>query len=546
MAKKDQKLTLSDLTQGLQQGKLAMNPAIQAQLEAAMSAPAEQSTPVSAANVSTSKTDSNISKLNSNIVRLIRAIEENTKVLDAKSRVTKGYTPTSANDLSEKDIETQKSVDYQTHLLEQIEENTREPKKSAGKDQADKDQPAFKIGGWLTAIAVALGITAGIFLGQFKAFMTVMKLTGKAIAGIGRFIKNLIPESLKSGVMKSIKSIRTFFSDIVTKMMINLEYAGNMVKQFFRNRFGKFFAKIESAVGTFSEFFSKAFAKVSTGASKVGSTFRSISALISKFFAPIGEAWKVIKTTSSTVGGVVDKVLGFFRSIAKFFGNIVGKLGALTKVFGAVTKIVSKIAYPITIIMGLYDAIMGAIDGFEEGGLVGGIKGFVKGAWNSIVSSFLDLIKDLISWVLGAFGFKDAEKWLDSWSFEDLFDKFWDMLFKPFEWIQDFFTNLEIPKFDFSIFGKKFEFGPYKIGGGGDAKAKTTTAPKAATPVAAANKVYNQSAENKEADKKVTQPKSNTVITAPTQVNNQTQNAFIKTPIRNNDNTINKYLAMNF
>ena len=528
MAKKDQKLTLSDLTRGLQQGKLAMNPAIQAQIDAAMAAPEV-------------KTDS----LNTNIARLAKTIELNTKVLDANSKITQGKGPPGPSDLSEADIENQKIVDHQTELLEKIEENTRYVKTKAKEEEKKTDKKPFTIGGWLTSIAVALGIAAGVFLGKLRAFMLVAKSIGKGIANLAKFAKDIIPYEAKY--------LKIAFRDMVTKMGINLEYGSNIVKDFFKNRFGKFFAKIESGFSAFSEFFSKSFAKVSSGASKIGGVFKSIGAAITKFFAPIAEAWTTIKTYSSSVqkivGGIsntIGKIFGFFGKIGEFFTTVAGKAVSFTKVFSAVAKIVGKIAYPITIIMGLYDAILGSIEGFKKGGWVGGIKGFVKGAWDSIVSSFLDLLKDMISWVLGAVGFKDAEKWLDSWSFKDLFGKFWDMVFKPFEMIQDFFMKLEIPKFSVPLLG---EFGPYKLADltGGEAKAKPADKKvKAVSAPAEANKVYAQSAENKEADKKVVQPKSSTVITAPTQVNNQTQNAFVKTPIRNNDSTINRYLSLNF
>lgn len=547
MAKKEQTLSFSDLAKGLQENKLAMNPAIQAQIDAAMSAPAPAQEPTAA--LKSSKTDSISASLNSSLVKLTKAIEANTRVLDAKSKITQGKGPT--NDLTEADIENKKTVDYQTQLLEQIAENTA-PVKAAG--QKAPEESGFKIGGILTAIALALGTAAGIFLGQLKAFMVVAKGIGKAILEIGKFVKNLIPESIKTGVMNSVKNVKTFFGDMVTKLMINLEYAGNLVKEFFRNKFGKFFAKIETAFASFTEFFSKIFTKIGSTTSSIGTMFKSIGTAITKFFAPIGEAFAVIKTYSSTVGNVVGKIsagigkfFGFFASIGEFFGNIVGKLGAFSKVFGAVTKVVSKLAYPITLIMGAFDGIMEGIKGFEEGGIVGAIQGFTKGVWNSIVSSFLDLIKDMVSWVLGAFGFDQAEKWLDSFSFEEIFNGFWDTVFKPFKLIQDFFMNLEIPKFSIPMLG---EFGPYKIGGGGkNIEAKPAAASSSVKTVSApteANKVYAQSANNVDADKKAAKAKSNTVITAPTQVNNQTQNAFMKTPIRNTDGTVNRYLNSTF
>lgn len=565
---KDQKLSLSDLTAGLQANKLAMSPAIAAQIESAMQAPAAptESVPL----VSAPKSD-NISKLNSSIVKLIAAIEKNTKVLDAKSRITKGNSPSSANDLTENQIENQKVTDHQTELLEKIEKNTRGGTGGGTEEKEDK-KPKFGIGGWLTAIAIALGAAAGIFIGKLKAFMLVMKGFGKMVIGLGTFLKNLIPEAIRADILKKFKAIKTFFIDLGTKIMINFEYALNIFKDFFKNRFAGFIKRIQTVFKTVAEFAANVANTLRGWGSKIVKTFKMLKTAIANFFRPIGEAWDIIKTYSTTVGKSTGKVTSFFKGIGEFFGKIGGKLGAFSKVFGAVTKIFSKLAYPITIIMGVFDGVMGAIEGFKKDGLVGGIFGFIKGAWNSIVSSFLDLIKDMVSWVLEKFGFKDAAKWLDSWSFEDLFNSFWDTIAKPFKWIQDFFTNLEIPKFDVSVFGKKFEFGPWKLGSGdasttaktsADSKTQPDTKAKkqdsgakaaestkvkgdSVKPADSANKVYKQSADNKEADKQTVKPSTNTVISAPTQVNTQTQNAFVKTPVRNTDSTFNRYLSYNF
>ena len=84
--------------------------------------------------------------------------------------------------------------------------------------------------------------------------------------------------------------------------------------------------------------------------------------------------------------------------------------------------------------MTAFDTIMGAIDGFKGtdgnivqkilGGLGGAIKGFMK-----LVTVPLDLVKSLISWIAGKFGFTEFEKLLDGFSFTELFGKAVDWLF---------------------------------------------------------------------------------------------------------------------
>ena len=71
------------------------------------------------------------------------------------------------------------------------------------------------------------------------------------------------------------------------------------------------------------------------------------------------------------------------------------------------------------------------------GALGGAFKGFMK-----IVTVPMDLVKSLISWIAGKFGFTEFEKLLDSFSFTELFGKAVDWLFvdlpawftKTFSW----------------------------------------------------------------------------------------------------------------
>ena len=79
--------------------------------------------------------------------------------------------------------------------------------------------------------------------------------------------------------------------------------------------------------------------------------------------------------------------------------------------------------------MTLIDTVKGAMAGFEEEGFIGGVKGAIKGLINSLIMMPLDLLKDLISWALDKLGFEEASKSLDSFSFQDMFSDFVDMLF---------------------------------------------------------------------------------------------------------------------
>jgi hypothetical protein len=61
------------------------------------------------------------------------------------------------------------------------------------------------------------------------------------------------------------------------------------------------------------------------------------------------------------------------------------------------------------------------IEGFEKEGIVGAIAGAVTGLFNSLIFGPLDMLKSAIAWVLGKFGFENAEKELNSFSFSEMF-----------------------------------------------------------------------------------------------------------------------------
>lgn len=542
MAKKDTGVSLAQLNAALKQSDLQMNPAIAAQIQAAMAAPA-------AAPDATVK---------ESMVQLTTAIKDNTVA------ITKGRSKSSqAADLSENELETRKVEDHQTDLLEKIEENTRgmgEGKAQKPEKENDKGSAFSKIGLLGTLIAVALGTIAGVLIAQARAMMTTLK-----------FISKLIPESLVVSVATTLKKIPLFFEGLITKMMINVEYAFNLVSGVFKNRFPKAFQFVESAIQGFATFFKNMIEGVKVVFGKIGEAIQFVKTLIINFFKPIGEGLKLIKEGSAAVSGGVGKVLGFFNGIGEFFSSIGKWLGGFSKVFTGVTKVVSKLAYPITIIMGLFDGITEAIKGYEEGGIMGGIQGFISGALNSLVGSFLDLIKDMVSWVLDKLGFDDASEWLDSFSFSDMIKDFINAIFHPIDTIKAAFNSLikwmasiKIPQF--SVAG--FKFGPWEPFKGlakfaSEQKTETPsadTAPKAekteekkadeklktAPKESDATKVYNKSAENEQAKQtKTAAPKGNTTVTTQ-QINNQTQNAVIRSPVRNSENTLNSYLKTRF
>lgn len=151
------------------------------------------------------------------------------------------------------------------------------------------------------------------------------------------------------------------------------------------------------------------------GLSRIGKVFQRISNL----FAKIGKLFPITKSFTKLMPGVIK---GFF-GIGRFFGR-------LFPLFMVVTSTI--------------DTIQGFIDGFKEGGIIGGIQGGIIGLFNSLVAIPLDLLTNAVAWIMGKFGFKNAEEILKSFSFANLFtglfNSFFDVVGSAIDWVRSAFT----------------------------------------------------------------------------------------------------------
>lgn len=489
---------------------------------------------------------------------VIKQIEENTK--PEKSEAVQST--------REDIVETQRVVEKQAELIAQIEENTRPRKAAEGK--VDKKDQDFRLGGLGTAIAVALGGIVGAVQGYIKALKffgngltKALKLFETGVSKVANWILDAFPsirkaftavretvvsgvqtikngftngvELLKGGFAKGLESIKTAFSNFASKAVKVFDSildffprartALNNGIKLFEDVFSKFVSKSASVFDSVVDFF-KRITNIKGGLPSIGDMLTNAKSVVTNFFKPISDAFKTLQETSRPIAKAVDKFNDIFESIKGFFQLISGKLSSFAKAFGAVAKIVSKIAYPLTVIMTVWDTVKGAIQGFEKEGVIGAISGAIKGFVNSLIMAPLDMLKDAVSWIVGAFGFDKAEKFLDSFSFEDLFSKFTDALFHPvetlsklmsgvgdamdknivqplqeaFKPVKDFFASIKdsvvgmlqsisIPEISFTIpvIDKKISIGPFfpfgkaqpaKPAAGGDTAAKPAAQPQ--------------------------------------------------------------------
>ena len=176
---------------------------------------------------------------------------------------------------------------------------------------------------------------------------------------------------------------------------------------------------------------------------KISKFITSIKAFFtgSKTFQTISNAFLKFKTMLSAFG---TKIAKFFKPILSIFSGGGSAMGPLTKFGGHFMKFFrifktffARLFYPLQIIISLVEGFFEAKDAANKSeGIMAtffnSIIGFFGGILDGLIFGMLDLIKDGISWIAGFLGFEDVEKFLDSFSFSDMFNEFLDDIYKWF------------------------------------------------------------------------------------------------------------------
>lgn len=225
--------------------------------------------------------------------------------------------------------------------------------------------------------------------------------------------------------------------------------------------FAKFFkAQWEkSIVSKWFSFMDKPIKSVKTFLSDFGTFilegFKEMGQAFSEIIAPLksGKLFRIFQNIGkffSGAGGWIADAMGIPKMLAEFAGKL--------KFFFDLGKTIGKkIALPLTIIIALWDTVKGVIDGYKTEGIAGAFKGGISGLLNSLVGGLLDLVKDGISWLLGALGWESAEKALDSFSFSKLISDGVSAIVDMFVYYIDYIKD------KFSIDKMKAAFEKYNI-----------------------------------------------------------------------------------
>jgi hypothetical protein len=388
--------------------------------------------------------------LTSGIRKLVTAVQFNTRAISSIPSAGGGDGKGLENE-----IEGNRARDAQTALLSKIEENTRSSgKKDDKKDDKKKGEWSFLdyIKGFGLAIAATLGAIAGMFAGQFKTMkffgekiVDAIRWVGKTLLRFANFLDDLL---FDGAIQKKFKQITTFVEELVSGLKQRIANIGKSIGDFFEEA-GKQFKKMFSFLEE----------------SDIGKRIKSV---INSVQETLMGLWKTIKGVFSGLGeeGIIGKI---FKSIGNFFTDVGAYFGKLKSVFMGVFKAFTKIFFWVGIVMGIFDTVTGAIDGFKKDGVLGGIKGAITGLINGVFLSFADLIKDMASWLLEKLGFKNAAAFLDSFSFQDLFtklvDKVFDVILNPIKYITDAFDKLDLKALIFDPMSKAWTFLNESLGG---------------------------------------------------------------------------------
>ena len=311
-------------------------------------------------------------------------------------------------------------------------------------------EDAGSLGPLLTGLAIGLGSIVGAVKGWYKSivfFIELFETAGKLVKSVVTLLFD-ITKVISSSILKIAKALSPdflvkFVEESFASLTETIDDLIILTKKFFTEKFNALSSTIEEVVGKVGKFFSD-------GVESILGVFEESFNFIKKMFT-FGEESSVTKIFSSfkevitNIGEVIVKITEPFIDAFKVLFSLVSDGGPIKGIFKTLESfaglfkeaaaIMEKRAFPLMVIMGVWDTVKGAIEGYKKEGIIGAIKGAITGLFDSLVGGLLDLLKDAASWVLDKLGFKNASKFLDSFSFQDLFKKLVDAVIDPINWI---------------------------------------------------------------------------------------------------------------
>ena len=239
----------------------------------------------------------------------------------------------------------------------------------------------------------------------------------KILIPLGPVIKAILEISVATIVagFEGIKKVMGFIQDFAENGPKPEEYKGLPVLGLgvttTLGAISKSAKNADSTIGKIAKAFNTAFFGTAVpGPGGAGATKGGVVNYIRSFFKPL----KGIADGLKGVGALVTKlpVLGL---VSNFFVGSAKAVGGVAKAASPFLKLLGKLFLPLTIIIGVFDTIKGAISGFKEDDeatlgekILNAIQGGLTGLVNSIIGIPLDLVVSLINFVAKKFGFEDG------------------------------------------------------------------------------------------------------------------------------------------
>ena len=295
--------------------------------------------------------------------------------------------------------------------------------------------------------------------GYGKIIAGIAALAGGILAGISDSLKAYAKLFRLDALMKNIKSMTTALRSRITTSLTELF---KPIRAFFSSKAGTLAMIIDDLKVRSFVIFDDALKFMDDLLKPVKDIFTNPEGRIAKFFRMITAPFRfpfegliddAIKPFKSIFSGgedgvsLLSKIMAKVRAPFDAVMDMAGKAGdmvkgafaifdegsALMKSLSSIGRIIGRLFYPITLIMTVWDTVKGAIQGFEDEGFIGAIQGAITGLINGVIGAPLDLLKDIMAWVLKKFGFDDTADALKGFSIQDFISRAIDSIFDIFK-----------------------------------------------------------------------------------------------------------------
>jgi hypothetical protein len=332
--------------------------------------------------------------------------------------------------------------DYFTMLKRQAldaEESRRDTKAASGAGAgatAAITPPDKEGGGFLGILAGILVAGGALILGIVEGFTNAAKLILRQFGRLIRPFTSRVNARFSKMFIGMTDSITDFIRLFRSNFSIGLGKQGKFIKDFgkvralrvkdfstFAGRLGAFTARINRmfiAIGGFfgkGIFVAKLFGLVGREIVKSIPLAPEVKTF-GKDIAFLGNKLKGLFKVGKEVPKQAGVISRFFTSLGQTFRALITPLKGIFTVFRTIGRVVF---FPLTIIMGIFDGIRGAMAGYQDEGILGGILGAVGGIFGGLIGMPLDLLKSAVAWIAGKMGFENVEETLKSFSFKDMF-----------------------------------------------------------------------------------------------------------------------------